>query len=212
MCGTPRSLLRLDCEPSSSPYPIRVLTLLSYALSTLLSWLTGLSSTASLRAINGILLPSIVLLLLDTEVQLRLYSLDSRKSSQSEDEPTFSYHQLHTAFNVALFPPLFFFSALYYTDIASLISVLVCWNHFLRSHNGSLPAWRDDLLTIVYGLLSLTFRQTNIFFVSILPIALLLVSKYDIGFKDRDAEEPLLDPPVRESHLDGKLTDPQSID
>src|SRR4051812_7721932 len=34
----------------------------------------------------------------------------------------------HTALNIALFPPLFFFSALYYTDVISTLVVLLSYS------------------------------------------------------------------------------------
>jgi len=118
-----------------------------------------------------------------------------------------SAHQLHTAFNICLFPPLFFFTALYYTDVASAVSVFVCWKHFTRAHQQGQSDITQDVITIALSLISLTFRQTNIFWVSVFPAALLVVSQIDIGLHD-DAqvnEERLYDPPVRAAWVDGML-------
>lgn len=64
----------------------------------------------------------------------------------------------HAAFNICVFPPLFFFYGLYYTDVISAISVLVAYRFHLKSANKSL---------LVSGIASLFFRQTNIFWVSV---------------------------------------------
>ncbi|KAL8818735.1 MAG: hypothetical protein Q9191_007873, partial [Dirinaria sp. TL-2023a] len=64
----------------------------------------------------------------------------------------------HTAFNICLFPPLFFFYGLYYTDVASALSVICAYRCYLMQ-------WRKRF--ILAGLLSLFFRQTNIFWVSL---------------------------------------------
>ena len=41
---------------------------------------------------------------------------------------------IHTAFNVASFPPLFFFSALYYTDVSSTVAVLTYFAYIVYRH------------------------------------------------------------------------------
>ena len=64
----------------------------------------------------------------------------------------------HTVLNTCLFPPLFFFYALYYTDVSSTLSVLCVYHCHLQGHRKSL---------VVAGLVSLWFRQTNIFWIAI---------------------------------------------
>ncbi|MCJ1308262.1 glucosyltransferase [Agyrium rufum] len=64
----------------------------------------------------------------------------------------------HIALNACLFPPLFFFYALYYTDVLSACLVLLAFDAF-RS--------RQRIKMVTYSILSLTLRQTNIFWVSI---------------------------------------------
>jgi alpha-1,2-glucosyltransferase len=66
---------------------------------------------------------------------------------------------LHAAFNIALFPPVFFFSGLFYTDVLSTCLVLWVYKLFLQRENG---VW-----LYVGGILALTMRQTNIFWVAI---------------------------------------------
>ncbi|KAI9796115.1 MAG: glucosyltransferase [Candelina submexicana] len=66
----------------------------------------------------------------------------------------------HTALNICLFPPLFFFYALYYTDVWSAVLVL-------QTLKTSYP-W-------FWGIAALCFRQTNIFWVAIFPAGLEVV-------------------------------------
>lgn len=76
-----------------------------------------------------------------------------------------------TALNVALFPPLFFFSALFYTDVMSTLAVLLSYNVFLRKKtvSGSLS---DNIIAVLVGVMALLFRQTNIFWVAVFPAGL----------------------------------------
>jgi alpha-1,2-glucosyltransferase len=66
---------------------------------------------------------------------------------------------MHTAFNIALFPPLFFFSGLFYTDVLSTCMVL-------RMYRLSLQR-KGSVWLYVAGILALTMRQTNIFWVAV---------------------------------------------
>lgn len=73
----------------------------------------------------------------------------------------------HTVLNICLFPPLFFFSGLYYTDILALLAVVEAYNWDLKRASGS--GGRFLLFTLgflVFGLTALVCRQTNIFWVS----------------------------------------------
>ena len=74
------------------------------------------------------------------------------------------------AANICMFPPLFFFSGLYYTDVLStFIVMLAYWAHLWRVETGRLR--KHNVLTgmIVYviGVLALMMRQTNIFWVGL---------------------------------------------
>lgn len=71
----------------------------------------------------------------------------------------------HTVLNICLFPPLFFFSGLYYTDILALLLVVEAYNWELK--RASTIASRSGLVFLGFGLLALIFRQTNIFWVSV---------------------------------------------
>lgn len=64
----------------------------------------------------------------------------------------------HTLFNICVFPPLFFFYGLYYTDVVSAQFVLLAYNLFSQGRTKSF---------VLAGLCTLFFRQTNIFWVSV---------------------------------------------
>lgn len=77
-----------------------------------------------------------------------------------------SGYALHSAVNIALCPVIFFFSGLYYTDVASAAVVVAAFVHALRRMGSpAVPSLGSDLLTILLGLASLFMRQTNIFWV-----------------------------------------------
>lgn len=61
--------------------------------------------------------------------------------------------------NIALFPPIFFFSGLFYTDVLSTCLVIRMHKSFLQKDRG---VW-----LYVAGILALTMRQTNIFWVAV---------------------------------------------
>ncbi|KAE8144786.1 DIE2/ALG10 family-domain-containing protein [Aspergillus avenaceus] len=71
----------------------------------------------------------------------------------------------HTVLNICLFPPLFFFSGLYYTDILALLLVVEAYYWDLkRSTAGSVG---QSVLFVLLEVVALAFRQTNIFWVSV---------------------------------------------
>lgn len=69
----------------------------------------------------------------------------------------------HTVLNICLFPPLFFFSGLYYTDILALLVVVEAYNWDLKRVSGDRFA---SLGFLGFGLAALAFRQTNIFWIA----------------------------------------------
>ena len=97
------------------------------------------------------------------------------------DDVRIRRYAIWTALNISLFPILFFFSALYYTDIASTFWVLVTYlmgleRWFIRSTFYIPPRLRvRDLAIFTSGLISLSFRQTNIIWVAIYPAALEII-------------------------------------
>lgn len=122
------------------------------------------SDTSTLRSTNwigGILIAWLVRSLLLLNVGMR----DERSKGKDESKVQLNRYPdwntwdlIHTTVNVYLFPPLFFFYGLYYTDILSALSVLYAYRCYLA---------RQNITVMFAGLLSLLFRQTNIFWVSV---------------------------------------------
>ncbi|KAJ5176003.1 Dol-P-Glc:Glc(2)Man(9)GlcNAc(2)-PP-Dol alpha-1-2-glucosyltransferase [Penicillium canariense] len=83
----------------------------------------------------------------------------------------------HTVLNICLFPPLFFFSGLYYTDILALLAVVEAYNWDLKQATGGRRAWLSTLGFLMFGLAALMCRQTNIFWVSVFLGGLQVVRK-----------------------------------
>ncbi|KAJ3558843.1 hypothetical protein NPX13_g9632 [Xylaria arbuscula] len=72
-----------------------------------------------------------------------------------------------TGINLGLFPVLFFFSGLYYTDPSSTLVVLLTYANHLTRLGTKRPSFLNDVYTLILGIVALTFRQTNIFWVVI---------------------------------------------
>lgn len=122
------------------------------------------SDTSTLRSTNwigGILIAWLVRSLLLLTVELRDERSKGKHESKVQPErylDRVKWDLIHTTTNVYLFPPLFFFYGLYYTDILSALSVLYAYRCYLA---------RQNIMVMFAGLLSLLFRQTNIFWVSV---------------------------------------------
>jgi alpha-1,2-glucosyltransferase len=117
---------------------------------------------SSLRAINcvGVIFVSYLALLCRQAIEGRLHEARSAARVRA-----FSQYALHTAVNIGLFPLLFFFSGLYYTDVLSTVMVLCSFLNHLRRVATDVPSVLNDLLTIVLGIATLFMRQTNVFWV-----------------------------------------------
>lgn len=119
----------------------------------------------------------------------------------------------HIALNICLFPVLFFFGALYYTDVYSVITVLgTCYWHQRQAEAASaISIW--NLLIVLNGLLSLSLRQTNIFWVAIYLGGLEVVRELgDSGRRNQDIDDVFVegwaqgliyDPSVEEAGFGG---------
>jgi alpha-1,2-glucosyltransferase len=116
------------------------LYLLSYPLSYL-----GACTPTTLRAVNGlgvaVLLPVIIY-----RIQQTLHGKGPGRNEASAQ----------IALNVALFPLLYFFGGLYYTDVWSTTFVLAAYLATLRDR-----PW----VAAAYGWVALWFRQTNVVWV-----------------------------------------------
>ncbi|KAK5138358.1 hypothetical protein LTR08_003419 [Meristemomyces frigidus] len=87
----------------------------------------------------------------------------------------------HSALNMVLFPPIFFFSALYYTDIWSTLFVVLFHIQLVKSTKEGASAVGRFTKLLILGLASLGFRQTNIFWVAIFPAGVVFVQHIDNG-------------------------------
>lgn len=76
-----------------------------------------------------------------------------------------TWYNIHSAVNICLFPPLFFYSALYYTDVPSTCAVLIAYHSFLDRGKGNSVARIVDI--IVVGTIAMLMRQTNVIWVGI---------------------------------------------
>jgi alpha-1,2-glucosyltransferase len=101
---------------------------------------------------------------------------DEAKSAVDEldSDDTTIILDANTALNVFLFPPLFFFSALFYTDVMSTFAVLFSYFALLRKSSSRGNTY-DIMNAIVIGVVALFFRQTNIFWVAVFPAGLSVV-------------------------------------
>ncbi|RKF59492.1 Dol-P-Glc:Glc-PP-Dol alpha-1,2-glucosyltransferase [Erysiphe neolycopersici] len=95
---------------------------------------------------------------------------------------------IHTAFNIALFPPLFFFSGLFYTDVISVCFVLIAYKLVLDRKKG-VHNYYNTLSLLITGIISLTIRQTNIFWTAIFLGATDLVNALEL--KEIQTGKPL---------------------
>ncbi|KAI8629343.1 glycosyltransferase family 59 protein [Xylariaceae sp. FL1651] len=76
-----------------------------------------------------------------------------------------SLHAMETGINIALFPVLFFFSGLYYTDPMSTLVVLLAYVIHLTRVGSKGPSLLNDVSSLGISILALGMRQTNIFWV-----------------------------------------------
>lgn len=113
----------------------------------------------------------------------------------------------HSALNIALFPPLFFFAGLYYTDVISTLQVLLSYKLYLEGRPAPQSALHKFNVVFV-GVLALSFRQTNIFWVAVFPAGLALVDvlKGDLR-RTTDAKEGDAASIFRDSWSEGLVFD-----
>ncbi|KAI2624761.1 glycosyltransferase family 59 protein [Xylaria nigripes] len=131
-----------------------------YLATIIFNRLSGfLCSVYNLRAFNVYVVSCISALVLICRASL------AQNSSRSGNDGGISVNDTMTGINVALFPVLFFFSGLYYTDPASTLIVLLAYANHLSRVRTKQPTFLNDVYSLVLGILTLGFRQTNIFWV-----------------------------------------------
>lgn len=186
-------------------------------------------SAADMRYTNGVLLFNLLPFTL-RKILKNLWRCDipgqSTQESSSSDRKTRGW-QLHlTVLNICMFPPIFFFSGLYYTDLAALLIVLYTYAQDLQrysnptqSHPGEPRKFfpRRVIRLVVLGLTSLSFRQTNIFWVAVFLGGLRVIRTLNhLGTECRATRMSTIaqrswelcqvyDPPVSKAYFEGKF-------
>jgi alpha-1,2-glucosyltransferase len=162
-------------------------------------------SVADLRWLNA----AITLLVLPFQIwdlYRRLFPERARKSGH--DSATL----FHSVSNICLFPLLFFFSGLYYTDVCSVSFVLAVYQYHVRSlRDGATTRWMDAVMVFFVGIGALLMRQTNIFWVAVFLGGLHAVHQVKSqGRREADGSkaspnisEAVYDPPISEAYLEG---------
>ncbi|OBT83229.1 hypothetical protein VE02_08221 [Pseudogymnoascus sp. 03VT05] len=127
-----------------------------YSFSLLLKAATRAGCTvAELRGIGGVALAALLLV---------CHFLRGSLSGGGK-RVDLSWEVSHEALNMCLFPPLFFFSGLYYTDVLSTLVVVVAYFAFQRGAGGTSTG--GGLLAYGLGIVGLVMRQTNVFWVGV---------------------------------------------
>lgn len=137
--------------------------LISYIYLHVLNIQGGLSNiTLGLRSINFVAANVLIFVLVRGLLRKIRHGRESgRTPGQRRTKQLLQrseYELDHVTLNICLFPPLFFFYGLYYTDVLSAGSVLLAYYFFLNRQTTGL---------LVAGFLSLLFRQTNIFWIAV---------------------------------------------
>ena len=115
--------------------------------------------TSQLRSLNTV---SCILIFFQVVRLLRLLptrpGYDTATPRSSRGAEVLSKKEILQALNICLFPPLFFFYGLYYTDVISALLVLCAYERHLKHRT---------IFIVFFGACALTFRQTNIFWVAV---------------------------------------------
>ncbi|KAF2101094.1 hypothetical protein NA57DRAFT_37047 [Rhizodiscina lignyota] len=179
-----------------------------YVLSIPLRWVGDGCTVYNLRAVNMGLLGAVGI------VAHWILELRRANGTTPRNSLTQALNDAHSAFNITLFPLLFFFSGLYYTDIASTLLVLsFYWCYMAESSKAKLFSPSQ----IAWALCSLTIRQTNIFWVAVFPAGLTVISTLQhspAGARRRDSESlmQLSSRVLKQAWTEGSVYDPPIIE
>ncbi|KAF1839184.1 hypothetical protein BDW02DRAFT_230405 [Decorospora gaudefroyi] len=184
-----------------------------YLVSKLCKPLIG-CETSSLRLLNAQALCIIFILSYYISRVLRLRNDSGQRFHEGQDiarrdppaEDLSFVLDVHCALNIALFPPLFFFSALYYTDVMSTLAVLLAYSAFLKRSTTDAGV-TTDAVAVVLGVISLLFRQTNIFWVAVFPAGLAVVDALKANTPSTTARREDFASILRESWGEGIIRD-----
>ena len=141
--------------------------------------------------------------------------------------PTLLAQLMHSNLNIMLCPLLFFFSALYYTDVVSAFTVLELYrwyvysnsdqgpkNNFLSKLSPIVRSMICEMAVFSFGLFAMLVRQTNVFWVAIFLGGLQVVNSLNSNtyptplVADRNAKgsanrNTIYDPLMRDAALEG---------
>ena len=177
--GILKSQLPLDCMRNFEIYQsVCRLSCYRYMLSAAVSSLSNRCDILTLRALNVFGVFGIFFTAFGCQQRQKRQNISAAELlvTKDDDSPYLRRaYDVHTALNIALFPPLFFFSALYYTDVLSTLYVIMSYDIFLRMRNPQYVGWQTSTEVLLSGLLALSCRQTNIFWVAVFPAGLIVV-------------------------------------
>lgn len=135
---------------------------------------------------------------------------DSRLQSFDGSWPADASHYRnidHTVLNICLFPVLFFFSGLYYTDVLALLVVLHQYATEWQQADDQLEHRRSNrgalLVLLPTALFALAVRQTNIFWAAIFCGGLRLVREIERTSDENSQNWKTWDPPVAVAGVEG---------
>ncbi|KAK4238679.1 hypothetical protein C8A03DRAFT_43604 [Achaetomium macrosporum] len=168
-------------------------------------WLLPQCTPFSLRSIN--LLATLLTALLASQCRHLLEVRMAERDGKPVDRGG-SWYSYHTGLNVALFPVIFFFSALYYTDIVSTLVVLIAYRNHLLRMGAQRPGLMNDLWAVLLGVAALFMRQTNVFWVVVYMgglEAVHVLRSVQSGDQGSHKKLKLHDPPLNQSGLEDWL-------
>ena len=156
-----------------------------YLLTKVLAPLLG-CEISSMRALNAVAICIIcplsygILRLLQGSNLTNSTKQDQRETDKSSAKQSFpdddqsSVLDAHSAFNIAMFPPLLFFSALYYTDVVSTLIVLLSYSALSKKQTPTGTVF-ENINAVYLGAMAVLCRQTNIFWVAVFPAGLAII-------------------------------------
>jgi alpha-1,2-glucosyltransferase len=217
--GMIRLRLLLACKHSRTsdlPRGMWTLTRRRYLISYVVFRLTRRCDLTALRYLNACLVCLIAVVA--SSLQASIMSSVKKRYSKKDFE-FIGKISGRVAINTALFPPLFFFCALYYTDVASTLVVLLSIYSSMLWQNSNFVDIKWLAVALITGLYSLICRQTNIFWVAIFPAGLAAVrflensglnlakSKSSAGYQEIMTASwkrlEVYDVPVNDAYLEG---------
>ncbi|KAI1426398.1 DIE2/ALG10 family-domain-containing protein [Xylaria sp. FL1777] len=116
-------------------------------------------SIYNLRSFNVVVVSCISVLVLVCRARL------TQLPGKADADRQITARDIVTGINIGLFPVLFFFSGLYYTDPSSTLVVLLAYANHLTRVGTKQPSFLNDVYSLSLGAIALAFRQTNIFWV-----------------------------------------------